>query len=149
MKLHCKAISAGLIVCATVGVGCEKEHFDGGPKGRTIVIHVRSDVQTTPPGQCFVDIKTVNVYTPDHQKVRWVSDDGHKYAADFQTGPGYPNPDPGTPFKDAAGKPKHTVTSDEAGLEPTGPHGYYFYAVKDENGRQCLKPDDPGIHVNP
>ena len=151
MNIHWKAIWAGLIVCAAVGVGCHKESDEGylhGPKGRTIVIHVRSDAQT-PPGKCFVDLKTVDVYKPDHQKLRWKSDDGQKYTADFEMGPNYPNPGPGTPFKDEHGKDKHTVTTDEPEIEATGPSGYYFYAVLDKNGNKCLNPEDPGVHVTP
>lgn len=150
MKLYRKAIGTGLIVWAAVMAGCHHRErgFDTGPRGRTIVIHVRSNAQT-PPGQCYIDCKTVSVYTPDNQKLRWVSDDGHKYTADFEMGPGFPNPRPGTPFKDAGGNPKHTITTDEPEIEPTGPHGYYYYAVKDENGNICLKPEDPGLHVTP
>ncbi|HJS97905.1 MAG TPA: hypothetical protein VJ756_02355 [Terriglobales bacterium] len=121
----------------------------GKPQGRTLVIHVRSDVTTDPPGQCYVDCKTVSVYAPDHQKLRWISDDGKKYIVDFEKGPGFPNPDPGTPFKDGQGKPKHTLSTADPELEPTGPHGYYYYSVKDANGNICLKPEDPGVHVTP
>lgn len=149
MKVHCRTICAGLIVWTALGVGCQKQGLLKGPKGRTIVIHVRSDAQTTPPGKCFVDLETVNVYTPDHQKLKWLSDDGHKYTADFEVGSNYPNPKPGTPFKDAQGNDKHTVTTDEPDIEPTGPHGYYYYAVKDDKGNTCLNPDDPGVHINP
>lgn len=151
MNMHFRAICAGLIVCATAGVGCTKLGFLRGPKGRTIVIHVRSNVRTTPPGKCYVDLETVNVYTPDHQKLKWVSDDGHKYTADFEMGPNSPNPKPGTPFKDANGNDKHKVMTGEPDIEPAADaiHGYYFYAVQDENGKTCLNAEDPGVHVNP
>ncbi len=153
MNIHGKAIWAGLILCAAAAVGCNKtesgEHFMGKPQGRTLVIHVRSDVTPDPSRQCSVDCKTVNVYASDHQKLRWVSDDGKKYTVDFEKGPGFPNPDPGTPFKDGQDKPKHTLSTADPELEPTGPQGYYYYSVKDANGYICLKPDDPGVHVNP
>jgi hypothetical protein len=151
MRINRKAVWTGLVLFVAAGVGCHKKqaYLDRGPENRTIFIHVRSNVQGLAQGKCYVDVETVYVYKPNHQKLKWKSDDGNKYTADFEMGNGYPNPKPGTPFKDAQGNDKHTVGTDEPEIEVTGPSGYYYYAVLDQNRKACLNPEDPGVHVTP
>lgn len=101
--------------------------------------------------KCLVDLNTVTLWTQDEnkqpidQRVKWVSDDDTEYTVAFDTSSN-------SPFDDKEFHVKSPSYEKESG-KITNKGGYYEYSIyrggSATSVNLCMKPTDPGLHVNP
>ena len=148
MSIKQNAALTGLVVVLIFVSGCKRgfvqEPGPGKKHGQEDKREFRIYIYHPNPNQpgCLVDWPQATVWKNNHQKVRWISDDGAEYTVDFSL--------PGTNGSFITGVNTFHVPAngDSGALAPTAQPGYYNYGIKDANGT-CKDPSnpDPGVYV--
>jgi hypothetical protein len=156
MRFAAKLVLAGLVV-ALVGFAVYTFRFapksapcppePGKKANRVFMIHLYSDGSA-----CFADLSYVTLWRTLNQKVTWFSDDGNEYKVNFRDG--VKNPPPGTPFQYSNSQNDQfefdvKAHGQAASAVPVRSGLYYYSVTRNNEQTPCLKPEDPGLHVNP